>query len=99
MSTLAAELRLDNSTLTRTVEGLVRRRLVERMAGEQDRRVVRIRLTAAGRSACEAIHEENDASSRAVLRKIPASRRASVLEGFDDLVRAFLDWEDDRGET
>ena len=45
MSQLASRLRLDNSTLSLTIEGLVQRRLVERLREDQDRRVVRIQLT------------------------------------------------------
>ena len=93
MSQLASRLRLDASTLSRTIEGLVRRQLVERLREEQDRRVVRIRLTSEGRSVCRSIHEENDGHYIRILERIPESRRGTVIKNFETLVQAFLDWE------
>jgi len=90
---LADRLRLDNSTLSRTIDGLVRKRLLERARDEQDRRVVWIRLTAKGSAVCDSIHQQNDAIYRGVLARIPASRRESVVRNFEMLVRAFLDHE------
>lgn len=93
MSELSGRLRLDNSTLSRTVDGLVKSKHVRRLRESRDRRVVRIELTARGRSACKAIHEENDDYARSVLEKIPAGRRAGVIRDFETLVQAFLDQE------
>ena len=93
MSQLASGLRLDNSTLSRTIEGLVARRLVKRLRENQDRRVVRIRLTSEGGAVCREIHEENDGHCGRVFEKIPASRRGAVIKNFETLVTAFLDCE------
>jgi DNA-binding MarR family transcriptional regulator len=93
MSQLASRLRLDNSTLSRTVEGLVQRKLVERLREDEDRRLVRIRLTSEGRSVSRSIHQENDGHYVRVFKKIPASRRGTVLKSFETLVQAFLDCE------
>ena len=93
MSQLASRLRLDNSTLSRTIEGLVQRRLVKRLREEQDRRVVRIRLTPEGDSVCRSIHEENDGHYIRVFEKIPESRRGTIIKNFETLVQAFLDYE------
>jgi 5'-methylthioadenosine phosphorylase len=93
MSQLASRLRLDASTLSRTIEGLVQRRLVERLREDQDRRVVRIRLTDEGQAVCRSIHQENDGHYVRVFEKIPASRRGTVLRSFETLVQAFLDCE------
>ena len=91
MSQLASGLRLDNSTLSRTIEGLVQRKLVERLSDDQDRRLVRIRLTPAGDLVCRAIHEQNDEHYLRVLARIPKSRRGTVIKQFETLVQAFLD--------
>lgn len=88
---LASRLRLDNSTLSRTIEALVQREVVERLRDDQDRRIVRVRLTAAGDATCRAIHEENDGHYKRVFERIPASRRTKVIESFETLVQAFLD--------
>ncbi len=93
MSQLASRLRLDNSTLSRTIEGLVQRRLVKRLREDQDRRVVRIRLTREGDAVCRSIHEENDGHYIRVFEKIPESRRGTIIKNFETLVQAFLDCE------
>ena len=99
MGLLAAQLRLDNSTLSRTVEGLVRNGHVERARDDRDRRVVCILLTPAGSAVCKAIHKENDACCRQLFQKIPVSRREAVIRHFDTLVQAFMDWEVDRASA
>jgi len=93
MGQLASRLRLDNSTLSRTIEGLVRGGLVERSRDDRDRRVVHIRLTPDGTSTCSSIHEENDAQCRRIFDRIPSSRRTAVVRSFETLVRAYLDAE------
>ena len=92
-SQLASRLRLDNSTLSRTIEGLVQRRLVERLREDRDRRVVRIRLTREGDEACRSIHEQNDEHYARVFARIPKSRRGTVIKSFGALVQACLDHE------
>ena len=91
---LASRLRLDNSTLSRTIDGLVRKGMLDRARNDQDRRVVWIRLTPAGVAVCSAIHEQNDSLYRAVFKKIPAAEHETVIHNFEVLVRAFLESED-----
>lgn len=93
MGQLAAQLGLDNSTLSRTVDGLVARGLVERLPHDRDRRVVQIRLTEEGGSVCRSIHRENDAHCRRVFAKIAPSRRGAVIRSFETLVDAYLECE------
>jgi len=93
MGNLSSRLRLDNSTLSRTVDTLVSAKLLRRLREERDRRVVWIELTAKGRAASSTIHEENDAYALSVLQKLPPSRRGSVIRAFETLVQAFLDQE------
>jgi DNA-binding MarR family transcriptional regulator len=92
---LASRLRLDGSTLSRTIDGLVRRGLLDRRRDERDRRVVWICLTAQGAATCDALHGQNDAVARSVLDKVPAARRDTVVRNFKVLVQAFLDNERD----
>ncbi len=93
MGQLASSLRLDNSTLSRTIDGLVETGHVERLDDKSDRRVVWIRLTEEGNAVCRSIHDENDEYARRVFDRIPASRRKAVLRSFEILVQAFLDCE------
>jgi DNA-binding MarR family transcriptional regulator len=94
---LASRLRLDDSTLSRTIDGLVRRGLLDRTRDERDRRVVWIRLTREGTNTCNAIHEQNDALYRGILTRIPPSKRAAVIRNFGVLVQAFLESESESG--
>ena len=92
---LASRLRLDNSTLSRTIDGLVGKGLVERRRDDQDRRVVWIQLTAEGSAICQSIHTANDAYCHQVFAKIPPSRRSTVIRNFETLVQAYLDCENE----
>lgn len=94
---LASRLRLDDSTLSRTIDGLVRRGLLERTRDDEDRRIVWARLTQQGTTAAAAIHEQNDALYRGILRRIPSAKRATVVRNFAVLVQAFLESETESG--
>lgn len=93
MSQLAAALRLDHSTLSRTVEGLVRSKLIARLRDESDRRLVWVRLTDHGARTCTDIHRNNDDYCASVLDNLPPSERTSILQAFESLVRAYLEHE------
>lgn len=93
MGQLASQLRLDSSTLSRTIDGLVGQGLVERLRDDRDRRVVRIQLTTAGADTCRSLHRSNDANCRRVFDKIPPSKRGTVIRSFETLVQAYLDCE------
>ncbi len=95
MGELATGLRLDSSTLSRSIEGLVGKEMVERVPDDSDRRRVRIALTAEGRGLCRSIHLDNDACVRRLFDRIPPGERQSVVDNFELLVEAFLDWEAD----
>jgi DNA-binding MarR family transcriptional regulator len=92
MGELAAKLKLDHSTLSRTVDGLVRKKLLQRLEDEHDRRKVRIRLTGEGRSLCREIHEGNDEYCRQVFARIQPSDWSAVIRHFEILVQAYLDF-------
>lgn len=55
MSVLAAAIGLDRTTLTRTVDGLLAAGYVERQTPAEDRRLVLVDLTAAGRALVAAV--------------------------------------------
>jgi DNA-binding MarR family transcriptional regulator len=93
MGQLASNLKLDHSTLSRTVDGLVRKKLLARLRDDSDRRLVWIRLTDDGVSVCQEIHEGNDAYCQQVFETIPPSERDSVIRHFEILVQAYTDYE------
>jgi len=94
---LASRLGLDDSTLSRTIHGLVRSGLLDRTRSDLDRRVVRIDLTPEGAAVCKAIHEQNDALVRDVFARIPSGKRQTVVRNFQILVQALLDSEGSDG--
>ena len=89
---LAGRLGLDASTVTRSVDGLVREGLVRRTRDErQDRRRVFVALTARGRALAKKLVHCADAYSDAILERIPRERREDVLLALGVLVEAVDD--------
>jgi len=86
---LAEHLGLEKSTLSRTVEGLVKIGQLERQADESDRRIIRLALTPEGGSTCTAINEANDALYGRVLEEMN-SPPEQVVAVFAELVRAMV---------
>jgi DNA-binding MarR family transcriptional regulator len=95
---VAETLGLDTSTVSRTVDGLVKLGLVDRTPDPDDRRYVVLDLTEAGRKTVAVIHEVNDDGVRRVFELIPHERRADVVECFGLLVNAAASLEKGREE-
>ena len=93
MGQLASALRLEFSALSRTVDGLVKKKLLARLRDDSDRRLVWIRLTEAGYSTCQEIHKVNDEHCQQVFEHIPESERAEIIRSFEVLIQAYLDHE------
>jgi len=89
---LAKNLKLDKSTLSRTVDGLVKSGLVGRKAFPSDRRYTNLILTELGVKTCESIHVANDTLYEMVLQKLPQVARDSMIEHLESLVEAMEDW-------
>ena len=85
---LAAALDLDKSTLSRTVEGLVRRGLVVRREDSEDRRVRQLSLTVQGRRILREIEGKADARFASTLTRIPQGQRSELLRHLERLVLA-----------
>jgi DNA-binding MarR family transcriptional regulator len=89
---LASRLGLDASTVTRSIDGLVREGLVRRTRDEQkDRRRVFIVLSARGRSLAEKLVKCANGYSDEILARIPRERREDVLYALGVLVEAVDD--------
>ena len=93
MGRLSSNLKLDLSTLSRTVENLVAKKLLARLKDDSDRRLVWIRLTEDGVSTCNEIHEVNDENCLNIFNNIPQSERDSMIRNFEALIQAYLDHE------
>ncbi len=85
---LAKTLELNKSTVSRTVENLVKKKLVRRVPSLSDRRFVALVLTDLGRKLCAAIHAENDQMFSQKLSRLSLDQRNSIFVQFRLLVDA-----------
>jgi DNA-binding MarR family transcriptional regulator len=77
---LAFRLGLDNSTLSRTVESLVKDGLAERTPSAKDRRASVIRLNEKGRMAHDRINSTWNRICRDMFRDIPREKHRPLVE-------------------
>jgi len=85
---LARELGLSPSTLTVTVDSLVRRGLVERRREAADRRVVCLRISPAGRTAFERVSALARGRLQRLLNHLTPAEAAALTTGLEALERA-----------
>ena len=89
LNELAKLLTLDNSTMSRTVNNLVNRKMAKRELDPNDRRYVTIQLTAAGKKLFTGIEENMERCYLQVTRAIPEDKREQVLNSLQILLNAF----------
>jgi DNA-binding MarR family transcriptional regulator len=87
LSELAAEIDLDASTMSRTVESLVQAGMVERKTNPKDRRALRLTLTAAGRAKVAAIDEKCNGYYGGLLDQMSEEDRRAVVRGVKALAK------------
>jgi len=85
---LGRRLGIAPSTLTRNLARLEASGLVGREGDAEDARSARVGLTAAGKRAARAVEAQEEGFAGQVLRRIPARRRAVVLESLGELLTA-----------
>jgi DNA-binding MarR family transcriptional regulator len=85
---LGRSLGIAPSTLTRNLARLEASGLVRREADAEDARSFRVALTSPGRKAARAVAAQEEDFAREVLERIPAARRALVLESLGELLAA-----------
>ena len=90
---LAAQLQLDASTLSRTIDQLARKNLVERQPHPGDRRTTLLELSDQGNQVAVSINTTADSLYRSLLGKIPAEQRLDVMQKFAQLVETFRQWQ------
>jgi len=88
LSALGRRLGIAPSTLTRNLARLLEAGLVARSGDARDGRAARVALTEQGRAAAARLEAQERAFSRAILERIPASRRAASVDALSDLLRA-----------
>ncbi len=89
---LSENLRLDKSTLSRTVEGLKKLGLVKRGAHAYDRRFTILTLTRKGKDKCDSLNKFNDTLYSNIFGKFPEKERESFFQNFDDMVQAMSEY-------
>lgn len=77
---LAAILHIDKSSVSRSVEELVQKDLVERKPSKEDRRFVTLRLLPKGQERFEKIEHDMYLKFKEVLEYIPSDKREQVIE-------------------
>jgi DNA-binding MarR family transcriptional regulator len=80
---------LDKSSLSRTLDGLVRLGLVERGESSQDRRYQSIHLTERGRKFVERLNDECDKYYEPIFETLSDEVKERLLEDFKLLFEAF----------
>jgi DNA-binding MarR family transcriptional regulator len=85
VSELAQNMRLDKSTISRTVDSLVKLDYIERVIPEENRRMAILNLTDEGRQVCESINFSNDSYIRTILKDFSVDEQLEFLELFRKL--------------
>jgi len=81
ISDLAAELGLDKSTSSRTIDTLVRLGMVERAIESGNRRQASLSLTPSGQDEVRRIDEVSDRYYREILAQLPEEEQDAVYQG------------------
>src|SRR5258708_4971012 len=83
---LSSLIAFDRSTLGNVVKRLVAKRWLERRGGQPDRRIKRLRVTAAGRQLLEAIEPAVQRAQTRMLAPIPKGEQKRLVEQLKQLV-------------
>ena len=85
VSDLAKKLSLDKSTVSRTVDGLVNIKMVNRAIPKENRRLALIKLTGSGKEVCSSINFTNDSYVRELLNDFTDEEKEELLRLFDKM--------------
>jgi DNA-binding MarR family transcriptional regulator len=88
LADLATALTVDRSTATRMCDRLVRKRLVARRRGTEDRRVVRISLTDAGADLVSEVSRRRRREIGRIVRRMPPAGRVAVVDALQAFAEA-----------
>ncbi len=93
LTDLATLLDLDNSTMSRTVNNLVNKKLVDRRVDPTNRRYVTIKLMPDGMKSFNEIESKMESYFLQILRAIPDDKHEQVLESLQLLLKAISETE------
>lgn len=86
---LSERLRLDTSTLSRTVDGLVSAGHVTRITDPADRRYVQLGITVKGKQKAEFIDHDCDQFYLKLLSQVSRNRQGALVESVRQLAESF----------
>ena len=89
MGEVAGALHLDLSTVSRSIDQLVQRKMVRRETDPEDRRITRIRCTAKGAREVATIRSEIVARHRSILAELSPEARKGAIEALSALLEVF----------
>ncbi len=85
MGLLAARVRMPLSTVTRVVDRLVERKLVQRERPEENRRIVRVTLATAGQAFYRAALKSRVAGAERMLARLTAAEQRALIRLFQKI--------------
>lgn len=85
---LANELRVTPATATRMCDRLVRKRLIRRYGDRDDRRVIRIELTARGRDLVSRVMARRSEDFRTIVQRTPISDQRHLVHALRNFAEA-----------
>ena len=85
LTELSDKLTLEKSTVSRTVDGLVKKGYLNRKIPEENRRTVKLQLTQAGEKTCENINWNNNHFISEVLNTLDENDQASFVHLFEKI--------------
>jgi len=88
LNELAELLDLDKSTISRTVNNLVNKGLVERKEDVEDRRYIKIQLTKSGQEVFKNIEDGMNNYYSDILESLPKENKEQVIESIGLLIEA-----------
>lgn len=99
ISDVASFLSVSNAAASKAVDRLVRRGLLERREGAEDRRVVELYLTEAGSCLLDGFEARTLAALNEILEPFDARQLQDATDTLDDFSLALVDYEESAGET
>jgi putative acetyltransferase len=87
---LSENLRLDRSTLSRTIDALVKKGLVNRIEDQEDRRYTILTLSDLGKETCSEINMENDLAFQKVFGSTNAEQFNEIVTNFKILTNSMI---------
>ena len=88
MKDFSERLGVSQSTVTQLADRLVKRGLIDRLADSSDRRVVRLRISAIGKSLLVTVDQERKRTLHALWGRLNETERDEALRGLSALGRA-----------